>query len=161
VGLSRAYVHSFIYSFAHPGLTSAYEDTEDSRIESTSWGLPEVLKTPNPGTTQLAHAKRVAVGNHQQQVLENGDEFCSSVSDSEGTRQDDSESLGRISEGRHQMSQKQAHAWYMSRKGGPQQHSETHVIQGFEQGEEGFAEKPKGRLCDFCPSCNPGFYASL
>jgi hypothetical protein len=74
----------------------------------------------------MADAKLVAVGNHQQ-VLENGDEFCSSDSDSEGIGQNDSESLGKISEGRHQTSQEQVHAWHMSRNGGPQLHSESQV----------------------------------
>jgi hypothetical protein len=65
----------------------------------------------------------VALESHQQ-LLEDGGEF-SSDSDTEGTGQDDSESLSEISEGRHQMSPEQVHAWHTSHNGGSQLHSET------------------------------------
>jgi hypothetical protein len=71
----------------------------------------------------MEDAKRVVLGDYKQ-VLEDGGKF-SSDSEAEGDGKDDSELLGKISEGRHQMSQEQVHAWHMARDCRSQLHSET------------------------------------
>jgi hypothetical protein len=72
----------------------------------------------------MEDAKRTAVG-HFRQVLEDGAGFCSSNGDSEGADQDDSEPMGPVSQGRHQMTAEQVHAWHVSQNGESQPHSEN------------------------------------